>query len=224
MLQSSAMWRSTRRESSARIDFHPLAIHFATTSTCRCTKTMPSSQPARLLLHRTIPTFFRSYSTTPRPSPSPPPPPPQPPRVVPVDDLCIPISPPYSIASYIPEPTPLSRDQLTKLHRLSALVPPSTEQEWAALDDLGALVAIIEGVRLVDTSAVQALAGTSLVDGRVRGDPVELAPGAGATMHEEDGHGRQLLELAEVTDGSYYTVETPLNVRGKKRGTVVHEE
>lgn len=137
-----------------------------------------------------------------------------------VDDLCIPLEPPYSIASYIPEPKPLSRETLTKLHRLSALEPPKTEAGWRELEQLGGLAAIIEGVRLIDTSAVVqdgVREHGGLVDGRVRGQSVELQSGQSVEEDRTDGFGRELLELAEVKDGAYYTVPTPENVRGKRR-------
>ena len=146
------------------------------------------------------------------------------PPVVPVDELCIPLAPPYSIASYIPSPTPLSRETLTKLHRLSALEPPTTEEGWKELEQLGDLAAIIEGIRLVPTSSLLSGSQGQMVDGRVRGQAVELEPGSGGSVDMSDGFGRELLKLAEVTEGSYYTVPTPQNVRGKRRGSATVSE
>lgn len=133
---------------------------------------------------------------------------------VPVDELCIPLRPPYSMSSYIPAPTPLSRAVLLKLHKLSALTAPSTEEGWKALESLGGLVAVIEGVRGVDTGRVQTVQGR-LVDGRVRAKATPLAKQDGVDL--SDGHGRQLLALAELTEGSYYVARTPEGIRGKKR-------
>lgn len=148
-------------------------------------------------------TLRRAYSTPPSRLP------PRP--IVPVDSLCIPLRSPYSIASFIPSPTPLSRATLTKLHRLAALNPPTTEEGWAELEDLGGLVAIMEGVRGVDTSAL----GKGIVDARVRERGVESGE---QEVWEEEVGGRSLLELAEVREGDYYIVRTPEGIRTKKRG------
>lgn len=179
--------------------------------------------PRRQTLIRLWPTVRRTYTTLPSA-----PRPPKPSRAVPVDSLCIPLSPPYSIASFIPNPTPLSREYLIKLHRLAALRPPDTEEGWAKLDELGGLVAIMEGVRLVDTSALDEHMHEDdgmLVDGRVRerGAAVEEPEGGRAREGEMD-----LLGLAEVTveagGGKYYVVKTPEGIRGKKRGRTVKQE
>ena len=134
-------------------------------------------------------------------------------RTVPVDEYCIPLTAPYSIEDYIPPPAPLSRPVLLKLHRLSALNPPTTEAGWKSLESLGSLVSIIEGVRLVDTSAVHAEQG-QLVDGRVRAPAVELSGRASKPL--ESVGGRELLELAQIRKGPYYVARTPEGIRGKK--------
>lgn len=159
---------------------------------------------------------------------------------IPVDDVCIPLTPPYSISSYIPSnPIPLSRETLLKLHRLAALEPPAEDDApaWQKLDQLGGLAAIIESVRSVDTSQFEPSSSSSsssanLIDGRVRGEAVEFGqeptlktagPSSGREQagHEEEdpaeASGRALLRLAERTDGAYYTVPTPENIIGKRR-------
>jgi hypothetical protein len=136
---------------------------------------------------------------------------------IPVDSLCIPLSPPYSLASYLPtNPPPLSRETLLHLHRLSALEPPTTEAEWKELEDLGPLAAIIEGIRGADLGDGRE---REMVDARVRGQATELEPlqAKQQTEEEDPAFGRNLLKLAQVTEGAYYTAPTPSNVRGKKR-------
>ncbi|ORY53404.1 hypothetical protein BCR35DRAFT_18082 [Leucosporidium creatinivorum] len=161
------------------------------------------------LIQRLRPAFaVKQYSTRP---------------AIAVDSLCIPLSPPYSLASYLPtQPTPLSRQTLLHLHRLSALQPPQTEEEWKELDDLNGLAAIIEGIRMVRLG--EGAAEGEMVDARVRGEATELLDRPRRKEQEQEeqendpAFGRRLLDLAEVKEGSYYTAPTPSNVRGKKRG------
>lgn len=141
-------------------------------------------------------------------------------RTVVVDKYSIPLAAPYSIQDFIPPPEPLSRAVLLKLHRLSALNPPTTENGWKALESLGSLVSIIEGVRLVDTSAIRTEQG-QLVDGRVRAPAVELTENA--TRTTETVGGRQLLELASLREGPYYVARTPDGIRGKRRSVAAKE-
>ena len=133
--------------------------------------------------------------------------------LVKVDSLCIPLTPPYSLS--IPAPIQLDRPTLLKLFKLSALNPPSTPAGWEALDSLGGLVAIIEGVRKVDTSAI-AVNENELIDGRVRAEPERPVWGT-EKRSEEVVKGRVLLGLAQVTEGDYYVVRTPEGIRGKKK-------
>lgn len=140
-------------------------------------------------------------------------------RLVPTDSLCIPLSPPYSLAAHIPPPTPLPRETLLKLHRLAALVPPATEKEWAELDDLGGLVAIMEGVREFHPEGKT----EGMVDARVRGVEAEIL-----SREEEPGEKGVLeegwVEMAKVRDGAYFVVRTPEGIRGKVRAGKVEEE
>lgn len=143
--------------------------------------------------------------------------PPRPPaRQVPVDEFCIPLDPPYSIHDFIPPATPLSREVLLKLHTLSALNPPETEEGWAELDSLGGLVAIMEGVRLSATAHSHKNDEVGLADGRVRAIPSQIdlsqqgKADTNATM-PRDG----IMKLAAVTSGNYYVVRTPDGIRAK---------
>lgn len=141
-------------------------------------------------------------------------------QTVKVDSLCIPISPPYSIKSYIPSPTPLSRPTLLKLHKLAALVPPKTELEWKELENLGGLIAIMDGVKLVDTSCLGDKG--SHIDGRIRERSLEVSidlEGKKKLVESLEIQGEELLKLAEVTDGRYYVVRTPEGIRGKKKAS-----
>ncbi|GAA5986959.1 hypothetical protein JCM10908_000969 [Rhodotorula pacifica] len=142
---------------------------------------------------------------------------------VPVDEDCIPLRATYSISDYLPSVTPsLSRETLLKLHRLAALEPPSTEQGWAELQELDELVAIVQAVRDVDTS-VLGLEKGEMVDARVRAEPepVDWSSSAGrkSALEDEDAAvgGRELLKLAQRTEGAYYVAPMPENVRTRKR-------
>ena len=121
-----------------------------------------------------------------------------------VDSLCIPLHPPYSLSLLLPPPTPLPRPTLLKLHQLAALLPPSTPAAWASLDDLGALVAIMDGVR-----AFPAAARTGIVDSRVRADEDRIA----ASGHERV---ERVVDGAREREGPYFVVRTPEGIRGAK--------
>ncbi|KAK4702369.1 hypothetical protein P7C70_g3860, partial [Phenoliferia sp. Uapishka_3] len=151
-----------------------------------------------------------------------------------VDSHCIPLEPPYSLTALIPPPTPLPRATLLKLHKLSALLPPKTEAEWNKLDDLGGLVAIMEGVRgfgkaTVDEAELRKVAGWKaaepvMIDARVRAEDsstgasvdLERSAGTGSTGKEETGliEGG-LVGLAQKREGMFYVVRTPEGIRGK---------
>ncbi|GAA5827512.1 hypothetical protein JCM3770_000538 [Rhodotorula araucariae] len=152
-------------------------------------------------------------------------PPRRPPRAPPVDvdDLCIPLQAPYAIADYLPAPsaTPaLDRPTLLKLHRLAALEPPTTDEGWADLDDLDDLVAIVQAVRGVDTSAL-GLKDGEMVDARVRAEPPlvdwSAVPVPEAAQDPPAAQGQELLKLAKRTEGAYYVAPMPENVRTRKR-------
>ncbi|BGP15094.1 hypothetical protein JCM10213_002760 [Rhodosporidiobolus nylandii] len=153
------------------------------------------------------------------------PPPPPLPRAetneLEVDDLCLPLKPPYSISDYLPSPsdTPrLSRDTLLKLHRLAALEPPSTEQGWHELEDLNELVAIVQAVRDVDTSALGLKPG-EMVDARVRAEAETVDWSTKVAPLEPVDQGQELLKLAPRTEGAYFVAPMPENVKTRKRST-----
>ncbi|GAA6014920.1 hypothetical protein JCM10207_002226 [Rhodosporidiobolus poonsookiae] len=140
---------------------------------------------------------------------------------VPVDDLCLPLHQPYSISDYLPSPedTPsLSRETLLKLHRLAALEPPSSEQDWADLNDLDELVAIVQAVRDVDTSALGLRPG-EMVDARVRADPEPVDWDKKSEPVEPVDQGQRLLKLAQRTEGAYFVAPMPENVKTRKMAT-----
>ncbi|GAA5865940.1 hypothetical protein JCM3774_005529 [Rhodotorula dairenensis] len=142
-----------------------------------------------------------------------------------VDDDCIPLRATYSISDYLPS-TPasrLSRETVLKLHRLAALAPPQTERDWRQLDDLEELVAVVQAVRDVDTSSLGLEPG-AMVDARVRAEPDPVNWSAAASRVLADGpspavvtSGRDLLKLAQRTEGAYYVAPMPENVRTRKR-------
>ncbi|GAA5854699.1 hypothetical protein JCM8547_004944 [Rhodosporidiobolus lusitaniae] len=151
-----------------------------------------------------------------------------PPAPLPVDDLCLPLSPPYSISEYLPSPshTPsLSRETLLKLHRLAALEPPSSEQAWRDLEDLNELVAIVQAVRDVDTTALGLKEG-EMVDARVRAEaePVDWEKKKGVEVWELTEEGKELLKLAEKTEGGYFVAPMPENVKRRKKSAASSEE
>ncbi|KAI5476727.1 hypothetical protein MNV49_007317 [Pseudohyphozyma bogoriensis] len=146
-------------------------------------------------------------------------------RAPPVDSHCIPLTPPYSLLSLLPPPTPLPKATLLKLHKLAALSPPADDdaQRWKDLESLGGLVSIMEGVR-AGAVPVEEGAQVEMVDARVRSPPkaIEMQlDGARAKVVEET---ENLMHLAEVTKGSYYVVRTPVGIRGKARKGAVEEE
>lgn len=163
----------------------------------------------------------RPYSANVRPpagrtSTAPPPP-------VAVDDDCIPLSATYSIADYLPStPQSLSRETILKLHRLAALEPPKTEQDWHQLQDLDELVAIVQAVRDVDTS-ILGLEEGAMVDARVRAEPEPLDWSSSSASSTADATqpigGPELLKLAQRTEGAYYVAPMPENVRTRKRSS-----
>jgi hypothetical protein len=160
-----------------------------------------------------------AYSTTPAPAPRPPVRP-APPGPVAVDDLCIPLEPTYSLSDYLPADSPsLPRETLLKLHKLAALQPPTTEEGWKQLEALDELVAVVQAVRDVDTSALGLRPG-EMVDARVRAEPEPVRfeqPRRARDEDDDEVGGQALLKLASRTEGAYYVAPMPENVRTKKR-------
>ncbi|KAK4057929.1 hypothetical protein OIO90_001148 [Microbotryomycetes sp. JL221] len=160
----------------------------------------------------------------------------------PLDSLCIPTTPPYSLSSFIPPPMTLSVDQLRKLYKLSALEPPKDLNEnHPDVQELKKLAAIVEGIRLADKETGQHQTRDTIVDARVRAPskPIELERDRTksttlvtktrdqANNEDEldvDNLGRHVLDLATKRDGAYFVVPTPENIRGKKRSNQTREE
>ncbi|GAA5990977.1 hypothetical protein JCM11641_007724 [Rhodosporidiobolus odoratus] len=154
----------------------------------------------------------RSRSSPPRPHPA------STPDDIQVDDLCIPLEPPYSISDYLPSPsqTPtLSRETLLKLHRLAALQPPHTEQGWNDLKDLDELVAIVQAVRHVDTGSLGLQPG-EMVDARVRAEDEPVDWETKVELREPVEQGQELLKLAPKTEGGYFVAPSPQNIKTRK--------
>ncbi|BGP47340.1 hypothetical protein JCM10450v2_003192 [Rhodotorula kratochvilovae] len=126
---------------------------------------------------------------------------------------------------YLPAPgasPSLDRPTLLKLHRLAALEPPTTEDGWKDLQDLDELVAIVQAVRGVDTSAL-GLRDGEMVDARVRAEPLPVdwsaTTASAAAQDPPAARGQELLKLAKRTEGAYYVAPMPENVRTRKRST-----
>ncbi|GAA6037788.1 hypothetical protein JCM8097_005035 [Rhodosporidiobolus ruineniae] len=178
--------------------------------------------------HRLAPTLLRrTHSCATHLSTPSPPPPSSPPDALAVDDLCVPLRPPYSIQDYLPTASSapkLSRETLLKLHRLAALEPPSSEQGWTDLEDLNELVAIVQAVRDVDTSSLGLKQG-EMVDARVRAEAEPVDWDSKRAPLEPVEEGQELLKLAPRTEGAYFVAPLPENVkRRKKRASSSEEE
>lgn len=135
-------------------------------------------------------------------------------RRIKVSDVGIPLEPVISLAEILPEPRKFTRDELLKLHRLAALEPPTTEEEWTSLSgSLGELAAIMESIK--DDKSLDVENEDSPPDGRVRmdddipydqkelPDPKELMPKG------------SLLDLSQSREGPFYASPTPRGVRAK---------
>lgn len=116
-------------------------------------------------------------------------------------DACgIPVKPTWSIhelLSSYPSPT-LSSATLTRLHELSALVPPAegTPEHAKLKKELEEFVRLVEAVRLVNTDGVEVVGGREYTDG------------PGFDTPKEDVSGRALLHHASLTKDGFYVVET----------------
>ncbi|KZV76649.1 hypothetical protein PENSPDRAFT_679996 [Peniophora sp. CONT] len=126
-------------------------------------------------------------------------------QLVPTDDTGIPLQPTWSIdellASY-PKPT-ISAETLSRLHRLSALVPPAegTPEHARLTHDLEELVKLVEAVRLAEVPEETA---DEIPDGRIMATdaciPLDRVPEV-----EEDALPREelLARAARTRDGFY---------------------
>ncbi|KAJ8086251.1 hypothetical protein AAF712_016243 [Marasmius tenuissimus] len=121
------------------------------------------------------------------------------------DSLGIPLKPTWSVndlLSSYPKPT-ISSATLSRLHNLSALIPPEegTKEHEKLKSELEELIRLVEAVKLVNTDGVV----------YEHWGP-ELGDGAELTSEDvkEEGtemSGRELLEYATKTEGGLYVVE-----------------
>ncbi|GAA5904647.1 uncharacterized protein JCM6883_003854 [Sporobolomyces salmoneus] len=142
-----------------------------------------------------------------------------------VDELCLPLTSPYTLSSLLPPassstPSPLSPETIAKLHKLSALLPPnpqdpSTSSHLAGLEEL---ISIVQRVRDVDTSELGLKEG-EMIDARIRAEPIPIdlmASRAGRAIEELEVDGETLLKGAERREGRFFVAQMPENVRTRK--------
>ncbi|GAA5845014.1 hypothetical protein JCM5353_003395 [Sporobolomyces roseus] len=183
----------------------------------RTSRALLSGVQATLPLSRTFTTSLHPFSSKPSsPSPSD--------SSIEVDSLCLPLTSPYTLSSLLPSsPSPLSSETLSKLHKLSALLPPSpadptTHSHLSGLDEL---ISIVQRIREVDTSSLGLKEG-EMVDARIRAEaePIDLAR-KGRNKEELEVEGERLLECAEKREGGYFVAQMPENVRRRKSRSAV---
>jgi Asp-tRNA(Asn)/Glu-tRNA(Gln) amidotransferase C subunit len=108
----------------------------------------------------------------------------------------------------------VSPELLEKLHTLSALIPPSkgTAEHARLTRELEEMIRLVEAVKLVDVSAVDAHDGEPVPDGRVWPDNVGMILSSNTRDVEyepDDGEtGRELLKHAARVKDEFYVVDT----------------
>lgn len=142
---------------------------------------------------------------------------------VPTTDDCLPIKPPYSLASLVsPAPAPLPEPTLRKLHQLACLPYPSS----VSAASLQALIGVVDGIRndrvraLLEAGGAAGVGGGKayedigwgrkeiVFDGERELELVADAAAAEAARPDTDARGRELLKDATKTVGGvYYTVK-----------------
>jgi Asp-tRNA(Asn)/Glu-tRNA(Gln) amidotransferase C subunit len=132
------------------------------------------------------------------------------------DSQGIPLKPTWSVHTLLSTyPAPkISSQTLTRLHELSALLPPEEDSEEFKIlkKEMEELVRLVEAVKLVDTSQVQT---DGVPDGRIwkEGRGVDLD--RKVTMDDggkyKEPSGQELLKHAQETDDGYYVVESLRN-------------
>ena len=143
-----------------------------------------------------------------------------------VDDLCLPLTSPYSLSSLLPSnssssPSPLTPETLSKLHKLSALLPPDSQDPSTCshLEGLDELISIVQAVRSVDTSSLGLKQG-EMVDARIRAEPEPInfdqKSRGGRPVEELEVEGEVLLKGAERREGRFFVAQMPENVRRRK--------
>ncbi|KAL5527143.1 hypothetical protein ACEPAG_5934 [Sanghuangporus baumii] len=135
----------------------------------------------------------------------------------------IPATPTWSVHALLesyPRPQ-ISHTELTKLHTLSALVPPKEGSEEAERirGELDELVRLVEAVKLVDASKLEELNRDSekngmqspIPDGRIweEGRGMKLSTNTREVEFEdpEIESGKELLKHAKLTKDGFYVVE-----------------
>ncbi|OCB84589.1 hypothetical protein A7U60_g8576 [Sanghuangporus baumii] len=135
----------------------------------------------------------------------------------------IPATPTWSVHTLLesyPRPQ-ISHAELTKLHTLSALVPPKEGSEEAERmqGELEELVRLVEAVKLVDTSKLEKLNRDSekngmqstIPDGRIweEGRGMTLSSNTREVEFEDPDieSGKELLKHAKLTKDGFYVVE-----------------
>ncbi|PCH41322.1 hypothetical protein WOLCODRAFT_162991 [Wolfiporia cocos MD-104 SS10] len=127
------------------------------------------------------------------------------------DDDGIPTHPAWSVhdlLSSYPQPM-ISPRTLTRLHELSALIPPTegTAAHAKLTREMEGLVRLVEAVKLVDTSAVQdRTSAQGVPDGKIwaEGEGIDLSMSGERDDASEGASGRALFtHSARVKDGLY---------------------
>lgn len=108
----------------------------------------------------------------------------------------------------------LSSAALVRLHKSSALVPPSeSSKEFTQLkSEMQELIRLVEAVKLVDTTAVKDAERGAVSDGKIwaqnRGININPPQDTRANT-EKRSSGRELLKHASKSVDGYFVVETP---------------
>lgn len=137
------------------------------------------------------------------------------------NDDVIPRKPTWSVHELISSyPRPhISNTTLKKLHQLSALVPPAegTPEHERIRRELEEMVRLVEAVKLVDTSSVDA---NEIPDGRIWPEGVGMALTSNGAEREFDGEdgetGLDLLKYASTTKNGLYMVEADRRKKGNQ--------
>jgi Asp-tRNA(Asn)/Glu-tRNA(Gln) amidotransferase C subunit len=130
-------------------------------------------------------------------------------KMVETDECGIPLQPTWSVDELLtsyPRPT-LSSDALTRLHTLSALIPPeeNTLEHSEMKSEMEDLIKLVEAVKLVDTEGMDE--DGVVPDGRVWADGTGIPLSGAETVEEDCVDGSSLLCHAARTSNGLYVVE-----------------
>lgn len=122
------------------------------------------------------------------------------------DAYGIPVRPTWSVnklLSSYPKPT-LSSTTLTRLHELSALIPPAegTQEHVKLKQEMEDLIKLVEAVKLVDTASVQINEQHRVEDLREQQLKQRIFKN-----HEQEASGEALLQHATRTSDGFYVVD-----------------